>query len=193
MSDPWLPPETTGPPRASSQPPTSRRRLLSTADAVAGLITAAALVVLGAPVGLLWGAVAPRVNVDAVAAGSESAFGPLVGADTTFLLITVPVGISCGLLAWLLARHHAAGPALGLAVGGVAAALLAAHVGHLARHADIVMALGSRASDQALSYVDFTVRAHGVLLGWAAGALAAYAGLAALPMSERDPATHSRR
>lgn len=97
------------------------------------LVVVAATVLVGAPAGLLWSAVAPRLRVTFGAGGptapdleSTKAF---IGADGTYLLVMLVAGALCGAVAWVLSRRGGPWTVLALAVGGTLAALVAARVG----------------------------------------------------------------
>ncbi|MFN2537433.1 MAG: hypothetical protein ABR549_04675 [Mycobacteriales bacterium] len=93
------------------------------------------MVLLGAPIGLLWSAVAPRYTV--VFSGGEPSYPYLesskafIGVDGSFAAVTLVAGAACGLLGWFLARRSGPWTVAALAIGGVLAALVAAHVGLL--------------------------------------------------------------
>jgi hypothetical protein len=143
-------------------------------------------VLLGAPFGLLWSALAPRVRVGFSAEGpvapdleSTKAF---IGADGSYLLVMVAAGLVCGALAWWLARRSGPWTVAGLAVGGFLAALVAARVGVLpgahdalvalrhgkAGHPSIDLYLGRLHGDQP------HLRATWAAVGWPVGALLAF-------------------
>ena len=145
MSDPWASPDldrTRGgaaagrppaPPDAADAPPVTR-------DVQAGLLTVAVTVLVGAPVGLLWAALAPSVEVDLTAEGvrlvdrNSSAF---IASDGYFSLAVLLAGLVGGALAWRWGSRH--GPAVvpALAVGGSVAAYVAMAVGGLVGDAQI--------------------------------------------------------
>jgi hypothetical protein len=108
-------------------------RLKADAARFVGIVVA--MVLLGAPVGLIWAAVAPHYTV--VFEGGEPNY-PLIestkafiGVDGSFAAVTLVAGAVCGLLGWRLARRSGPWTAVALAVGGVLAALVAARVGLL--------------------------------------------------------------
>ncbi len=102
-------------------------------DARAGLVTAVAVAVLGVPVGLGWGWLAPREDVRLTPDGAVSfvnAGGDLfVGGDLLYVLLACLAGTAAGAVAHV--RAHARGwpVVVGLAVGGALAALLAVRLG----------------------------------------------------------------
>jgi hypothetical protein len=135
----------------------------------------------GAVVGLVWSATAPKLSIRALVGGSEATFKSQIAADGRFLLLAVLAGVVCaGVLIALGERGP--GAVVGLAVGGVLAALVANRVGAVAQHDATMSALRSLAiprSAHVLDLVDFRVRADGVLLGWPIAALIVH-GLATL-------------
>jgi hypothetical protein len=97
-------------------------------------VTTAVVALLGPLAGLLWAAVVPSVQYvvqqgKPVLADPEGQ-GP-VGMDGRFALIVALAGIACGALAYLAGgRGNDVPLVLGLAAGGIAAALLAWKTGH---------------------------------------------------------------
>jgi hypothetical protein len=109
----------------------SRTRLVADLQAVFAVV--AGSVLLAAPAGLLWSALAPRVHlvvttqgIDAGDLESDKAF---IGADGTYFLLMLGMGMLCGLLAWWAFRRSGPVTVLALVVGGTAAALIAVSVG----------------------------------------------------------------
>lgn len=97
--------------------------------AVEAVATLAAVVVLGAPFGLLWAAIAPNVPVVVTDRGpifTEAQPEELAAADGWFAILGAAVGLFAAVGAWLAARH--ARGELGLVavtVGAVGAGLIA--------------------------------------------------------------------
>lgn len=92
-----------------------------------------ASVLLGAPAGLIWSAVAPRYTVVATKDGfsypnleSTKAF---IGADGSYVVVMLAMGLLCGYLAWRFARRSGPFTVLALVVGGLTAALIAQSIG----------------------------------------------------------------
>ena len=101
-------------------------------DVRAGLLTVAVTVLVGAPVGLLWAAVAPRVQVEVDGDDVQvvdTAGDGFIAVDAWFFAAVAVAGLVGGVLAWWLGRAHGPGVVLGLAVGGLAAAWIASRVG----------------------------------------------------------------
>lgn len=92
-------------------------------------------VLLAAPVGLLWAAVSPRVEVVVAAGGATSLTDPtpsaFIASDALFLLLAVLAGLLSGGVASRLGRRHGPAVTLGLVVGGLLAAEAARRTGEL--------------------------------------------------------------
>ena len=73
-------------------------------DLAAFAVLVAGLVLLAAPAGLLWSAIAPRYTVDRKDTGIEfpniESTKAFVGADGTYVVILLVLGLLTGLLAW---------------------------------------------------------------------------------------------
>ena len=96
------------------------------------MLTAVITVLVGAPVGLLWAALAPHVEV--VVEGEQyqvvSSYGDdFIAVDGYYLAAVVLAGVVGGLLAWWLAARHGPAVVVGLTVGGLAAAWVVMAVG----------------------------------------------------------------
>ena len=149
-------------------------------------VTTALVVILGAVAGLVWAAVAPKLSIAAVLAGHEEPFRSQIGADAWFLLVSALAGVLTALVATIL---RADGPATtaALGIGGTAAAFVAARVGYLAQHADVLSALravGLDPSDVSLEVVDFRLRALGVVVAWPIAALLVHTCAVALRLRQ---------
>lgn len=146
----------------------------------AGLVVVGCLL-LGAPAGLLWSALAPRLTVELGPDGPTS-LGPtgkaFIGGDGTFLLVVLGAGLVTGLLAWLLARGSGPWTVLALVVGGLVAAKVAALVGVQPGRAH-VRALLHDPSARGPVELFLRLRTPWALVGWPVGALTAFV-LAAL-------------
>ena len=177
MSSSWSTPDPRRPvgtfAPAAVDPARPRAWLLS--DVRAGLVALVASVLLGAPVGLLWSAFAPRVDV-VLAGGNANLAMPgtsdFIAADGYFLFITVVAGVVGGLAAWALGRRPSPGAVLGLAVGSLLAAVVAMNVGELVGAADVEDFV--RSGQQGPLELTLRLRAEEVLVGWPVGALVAY-------------------
>jgi hypothetical protein len=167
-----------------------------------GAIVAAFSTLLGAAVGLIWAAGAPRIHLAAAIDGSESAAKPLIGDDVRLGLLGIIAGVLVAVVVLVAGRNRERGPGevLGLAIGGVLGALVAARVGELARHHEMVKALAavvpgvtSRESARLLGFFGFHLRATGVLMLWPIAAVAVHLIVTAtaprLPMLRRREAS----
>lgn len=176
MSSPWSAPPAApahGAPREPDGPGLRE-------DAAAAGVTAAALVLLGAPLGLLWAALAPRVQVVLGGTGGPGLVDPetsaFVVADLGFGLLALGAGLVCGLVALLVPALRAYGPGtvVGLLVGGLLAAFVASRTGQEVGLEEFRAAVRD---PQGAGTVDATVRLRAVeaLVLWPVGALVAYA------------------
>lgn len=150
-------------------------------DVLAGALAAIGTVLLGAPLGLLWAAVAPRTDV--VINGQdvqllEPGSTAFIAADGAFLLLAALVGALTGVLAWRLGR--ASGPAVvvGLTVGGLTAAYVAMIVGEQVGRAELEAAV--RSAQEGAIELTLRLRAQEALVGWPVGAMVGYLGAAFL-------------
>ncbi|MEX2290496.1 MAG: DUF2567 domain-containing protein [Mycobacteriales bacterium] len=146
------------------------------ADTFAGLLAAAVTVLLGAPVGLLWAAVAPRptavVDDDGQARLAMPGSNAFIAGDGFFLLAVTVAGIIGGLLAWHLGRRHGPAVVVGLTAGGLAAAYVAMVVGQQVTLEQAQQAI--RSSQPGLLEVSLRLLATQTLVGWPVGALLGY-------------------
>jgi hypothetical protein len=147
-------------------------------DVYAGLLTAAVTVLVGAPIGLLWAAFAPRVdvvrqgeNVQLVEPGTSG----FIAADGAFLLAVAIAGAVGGVVCWLLAREHGPAVVVGLTVGGILAAYVAMNVGVQVGLQE-VEAFGAAGGQGVFGLPPTKLRLREALVGWPVGALLAYVG-----------------
>ncbi|ADP80432.1 hypothetical protein [Pseudofrankia inefficax] len=133
-------------------------------DLRAGLVFLLGLTAAGPLLGLLWAAVAPRLDVAAGISGSETAFTAQADIDATFGFICLGAGVVAGVLArWRAADGGWPVPAA-LAGGGFAGSLLAGWIGHLVRSPGVLRKLPPHAPAYVAGLVDFKVRATGLYL-----------------------------
>ena len=150
------------------------RRTLT--DLATGGAVVVACVLLGSPAGLLWSGVAPRLRV-MLGPDGPSAVGAegktFIGGDGSFLVVVVLLGLLSGALAWLLARRGGPWTVLGLLVGGLLAAEVAAAVGVLPGRAHVKALLHDpRARGEVLLYLK--LRTPWAVVGWPVAALTAF-------------------
>lgn len=147
-------------------------------DLVAGLLAAVVSVLLAAPVGLLWAAFAPRLEVSVDDAGAPSLVRPVsdefITADAYFLLAVGLAGVVGGVVAWRLGRVHGPAVVAGLCVGGLVAGWVAMSVGELVDQGAVQRAID--AGRMALVEASLRVRAKQALVAWPVGSLLSYVG-----------------
>jgi hypothetical protein len=160
-------------------PPRGPSRLKE--DVTRFAVIVAGLVLLGAPVGLLWSALAPHYTVVFVHGHETDPYlestKAFIGADGTYFAVTAAVGLLCGVAAWFLARRSGPWTVAALALGGVLAALVAAHVGLLPGRQDAIDAYRAQkgAVDLFLGDRDGTnLRAPWTAVGWPVMALVGF-------------------
>ncbi len=142
----------------------------------AALLTGAAVVLLGAPVGLLWGAVAPRA--DLVPAGSgltlrNDETKDFIAADGLLFLLGITAGVLAAVLVWRLANGRSLYALAGLVCGGGLAAYVASRTGVLLHPPQAVRAVLA-SGDPHSAQLALRVHARAVLLGWPAGSAAVF-------------------
>ncbi len=145
------------------------------ADVGAGALAAVVTVLLGAPVGLLWSALAPHVDV--VVSGedvqlAEPGSKAFIAGDGYFLFAVLLAGVVGGLLAWWLGRAHGPAVVVGLTLGGLAAGWIAMRVGSTVGLEDVQRAVN--AGQQGGLELSLRLRAREAVVGWPVGALLAY-------------------
>lgn len=97
-------------------------------------ITTALVVLLGAPIALLWRAVTPVVGIRQTPGGPQPVApesNQVFAVDGWFVLVSVVAGLVIGAVAWLLLRDRGPAAPFGLGIGGLLAAFVAARVGEL--------------------------------------------------------------
>jgi hypothetical protein len=157
-------------------------------DLRAGLLTVAVTVLVGAPVGLLWAALAPRVTVEISGDDVQvvDTFGDgFIAVDAWFLAAVLLAGLVGGVLAWRLDAEHGPAVVLGLVVGGLAAAWIASRVGG---EVDRVTARQLVESGvQGRRELAVRLRATSALLGWPIASLLAFLVLSVLRPAAPSP------
>ena len=186
MSNPWSAPD---PRRVALAPPSFAAPYALPVhagpslqqDVVAGVLAALVTVLLGAPVGLLWAAVAPRTDV--VINGQdvqllEPGSSAFIAADAGFLLATALAGLLAGVLGWWLGRAHGPAVVVGLTVGGLLAAYVAMVVGEQVGRAELEAAV--RSAQEGAIELTLRLRAQEALVAWPVGAMLGYLGASVL-------------
>ncbi|MCU1591324.1 MAG: hypothetical protein JWP11_2580 [Frankiales bacterium] len=154
---------------------------------MAGTLTAAVTVLLGAPVGLLWSALAPHSHVAVEAGGAYIADAEtevFIAGDGWFLGMTLAVGVITGVLAWLVARRSGPFVLVGLSVGGLLAAYVASKVGvRIGQDALEAVVHGNR---QGTYVSNIALQAKAAIVAWPLGAVSAFAVLVASRVDELE-------
>jgi hypothetical protein len=151
-------------------------------DAWAGLLTVAVTVLVGAPVGLLWAALAPRVVVRIEGADvrlADTWSDGFIAVDGYYLAAVLLAGAVGGALSWWWADDHGPAVVVGLVVGGRLAAAVAMVVGSLVGDgsaADLVAA-----GAQGRQELGVRLRARTAVLGWPVASLVLYLLLSLRP------------
>ena len=178
---PWASPDTRtrGAGTPFGAPPVPRERGTPVShDVRAGLLTVAVTVLVGAPVGLLWAALAPRVLIDVdgddVQVVDAYADG-FIAVDAWFFGAVVVAGLVGGVLAWWLSADRGPGVVLGLAVGGLAAAWIAGRVGGEVDRTTVEQLVASGV--QGRRELAVQLRSTSALLGWPIASLLAFLAL----------------
>ncbi len=150
-------------------------------ELLTGLSCAAVVVLLGAPVGLLWSALSPRAQVVAVQGGLDYTDGEtkaFIAADAYLLLLGLGLGLVCGALAWRFGRRHRLGALLGLVLGAGAAAWVASRTGVLGGDRAGLLAQARAGRLTGPTDLPLALHARAVLLAWPGGAALGFAVLA---------------
>ena len=179
--DVWAAPPELAPAEGSRRPDRWK------ADLPVALGVVLGCVLLGAPAGLLWSLVAPRLTVRLTQNGAQAAdletTKAFIGADGTFLLVVLLVGAVSGALAWWFARRGGPWTVAGLVVGGLLAAFVASRVGVLPGSEEAVAALRNPAQHtgtielflgRAQENGSLRIRSPWAVVGWPVGALLAF-------------------
>jgi hypothetical protein len=158
-------------------------------DVLTGAFVAAVTVLLGAPAGLLWSAVAPHAHIAISASGATFADGAtevFVAGDGWFLGVAVVLGLLTGLVTWVVARGSGPYAVIGMAVGGLLAAYVAAKVGR--RIGQDELRAAAAAGIPGTYVANVALQATQVVLVWPIAALATFLTLvAARPDELVDP------
>ncbi|MFE9254603.1 ABC transporter permease [Streptomyces sp. NPDC006879] len=154
-----------------------------------GAAIAVLLAACGVVLGLLWLWLAPRVqffsNGEAIFLKDTENEGR-IGADGTFLLISLGLGMLTGALVYLFRRRGGVLLVVGLAVGALLGSILGWRLGvWLGPSRDLLGAARKAGTDVPFD-APLQLMAHGALLTWPVAALATHLALTAL-FAPRDP------
>jgi hypothetical protein len=148
------------------------------------VVTALAVGLLAAPLGVLWAYVAPHAGMVVVSGGGVvlgGAEGEFIRADGWFVVMSAIVGLLCGLAVWFVAGGRSPGAVAGLAVGSVFGAFAVARIGEQRNTGRLHLDAAAHrlgASDPLQGH--YPPLAHGALFVWAFVAVFVYAVLASL-------------
>ncbi len=150
------------------------------------------LLLLGAPAGLLWAQLSPRIDVDKGAGGPSfpsAETKEALSVDLAFLLLTVLAGLACGVLVWQWRRRDASSVPVGLALGTLLSSMVARAVGERVVLDDAVARICQTRISLGCTYYSGHVhlRATGLLVAWPMAALVAYLLLTAILDRENAP------
>ena len=157
-------------------------------DVLSAIVVAIALVIAGVPMGLIWGATTPKLNVKQALAGSEAAFNAQGGADVHFALLALIFGVVAGAVVGWLGRHGSWTLPLALAVGGIGGSLVAAQVGHLQESSSVLDQLPQDIRGRVSDIADFTLRSHGFHVVFPVAALVTYLLIMLATTRAQEPA-----
>lgn len=176
-------------------PPADHATLPVREEARDALVVTLAGIVLGVALGLLWLWLAPRIPLytDGKAVYLKHPEGEeAVGADGTFVLLALAVGVLLGAAVYWARRRGGVGLVVGLAVGGVLGSLLAWRLGVWLGPTSDLVAHARVAGKGTVFDGPLELRAKGALLAFPFAALLVHLGLTALfgrrePVSETTP------
>jgi hypothetical protein len=157
-------------------------------DTATAVLTVVFVTLLGAAAGLVWAAIAPKLSIPALAAGSDVTFRAQIGADAWFLLVGGLAGALCAVVVVALVGEPGPHLTAALAFGGLAAAFVADRVGYLSERgatSDALHAIGAHPNAALISEIDFRIRALGVLAVWPLASLAVVGLVVAINASRR--------
>jgi hypothetical protein len=156
-------------------------------DVLSALVVAIALVVVGVPMGIIWAATTPKLNVKQALAGSEAAFNVQGGADAHFALLALIFGVLAGALVGWWGRRGSWTLPVALAIGGVGGSLVAAQVGHLRGSSRVLDQVPQDIRGRVSNVVDFVLRSHGFHVVFPVAALLTYLIIMLLTTSHQEP------
>lgn len=185
VTEAFAPPPPVPVPDEQDRPPTPS----VAQDLKDGAVVMLAVAFSGLLLGLLWAWLAPRVqyvsNGEAVFLRDTENEGR-IGADGTFFLIALGLGILSGVVVFLARRSGGVAVVMGLSFGSVLAALLGWRFGlWLGPSRDVVAAARAVGKDVPFD-APLQLLAYGVLLAWPMAAVAVHLGLVGV-FGPREP------
>jgi len=166
------------------------------------VVSACAVLFLGAPVGIVIGHLAPRLQlVHNAAVFSDRVFQSetAIGADATVAIAGLVTGIVAGVLAALIGRRPPVGRLVGLCAGSVGGSIVAALVATAIRTQAFPHVIAATFDLNGIGYLNAVYQQVGAakpaLLVWPLAAVIAYAAVLAIrtspPLLARQPAVSS--
>src|SRR3954451_5279441 len=158
-------------------------------DVVFALAVVGGMVLLGAPVGLLWSYVAPHVHTVATADGinlTDAEPKAFIAADGVLLFLGMGVALVAAAGVGLLDRAPGPLTVVALATGGCVAAIVAWHVGYRVGLEDFRNFLQHGRPGQHVDAI-VRIRARTIALGWGFGAVVGYLAVVALRPAPEPP------
>lgn len=176
-----LPP---GPPRFARWKP----EVPHSRDVLSAIVVAIVLVVVGVPMGLIWGATTPKLDVKQALSGNEAVFNVQGGADVHFAFLALIFGVLAGVVVGWFGRHGSWTLPIALAVGALGGSLVAAQVGHLQESNHVLDQLPQDVRGRVSNIVDFMLRSHGFHVVFPAVALLTYLAMVMATTRPQPPA-----
>jgi hypothetical protein len=170
---------TASPPAAEPRPGSGPGRAL-----VAAIVVLVGSAVAGVVGGVVWAVVAPRVQYQMYSLNPPTAYATnaetsaFIAADAWYCFIALASGALAGLLAYLFAiRRYGALPMTAALIGSVAAAFIAAWVGHLASGGPGFDHLLATSKPGTYLYAPISLGSKGALAFWPLGAAIVAGGI----------------
>ncbi len=160
-----------------------------------GVLTAVLVAVAGVVLGLLWLWLAPRIPLvsDGKAVYLKDTEGEqAIGADGTFVLLALAVGVLTGAVVFWRNRRGGVGVVLGMAVGAVLGSVLAWRLGTWLGPTSDLIAHARAVGAKKVFDGPLELQAKGALLAWPVGAVLTHLLLTTGfgPRDEQPPAVH---
>ncbi len=158
----------------------------------ASVIVALVLVLSGVPMGLLWAATTPKLNVAEAFPPSlvisESAFNAQAGADVHFALLALIFGVVAGALVGWRYRTASWPFPVALAAGGAVGSIIAAQIGNWRASSQVLDQLPANIRSQVSGVADFVLRSHGYHVVYPLAALLTYLAIVMVTTRHEPPA-----
>lgn len=189
MTAPLTPHDSPFPPPPDGRDPGPAEGPGTLRDVRDGVITAVATTVCGVALGLLWVWLAPRVPLisDGTAVYLKDSEGEqAIGADGWFTLLSLGFGALAAAVAFWRRRGGGVPLVIGLAAGGLLAAVVGWRLGVWLGPTGDVVAHARQVGVGKVFYAPLQLRAKGALLAWPIASMAAFAALTSA-FGPRDP------